>query len=237
VCGKYRYGWFVRNVERAVEDHGLKYFWTLTLDHKDVPAAKSWDLIMEAWNRFRTALRADIGALSYIWCVEPQSSGHAHLHILWDRWVPHAQVKELWSAASGGSYIVYVERVRGGNVSRYLAKYCGKLAGRVLVDPALKDLSGRKRFSKSRDIVFSPWSVSEGSWRIYRIGWKSAIEELSWADFRLRVVGGSVPRAIVSAPLMGGLPSWRRVGSAGWLDDCLIYDGRSPPLDSWESVR
>lgn len=181
VCGPKRYRWFVKNVEAAVEEWGLKYFWTLTIAHGSHSPAESWLLISRAWNRFTAVMRKRHGPLVFIWVVEPQKSGHAHLHVLTDKYLDHAEVKEVWERASEGAKVVWVERVKSANVAVYLGKYMGKTSGRVLEIPGLGELWNKHRFGKSRGITFTPFKVKTGGWEYlpyaFKDVWRQAHRE------------------------------------------------------------
>lgn len=178
VCGRLRYRWFRKNVEAAVGEHGLRYFWTLTLAHHSHTAAESWELVSRAWNRFTAVMRKRHGALTFIWVVEPQKSGHAHLHVLVNAYLDHAEVVEVWERASEGARICWVERVRSENVAGYLAKYMGKWSGHLLEVPGLGELVNKHRYGKSRDVVFSPFRTKAEGWEYlpyaFKDVWRSA---------------------------------------------------------------
>jgi hypothetical protein len=228
VCGRLKYRWFVRNVKNASKEHGLKYFWTLTIAHGDCSPAASWELISVAWNRFRNAMAREGHRLTYVWVVEPQKSGHAHLHVLWDRWVDHADVSRLWERASGGSKIVWVERVKDDKAAVYLAKYCSKLAFRVLEVPGMGELVGRHRFAKSRNITFSPFRHKAEGWVRAEQSFKAALGFFGKLGLVLAVDASGVPSFLYGG--RGPGPYRFEVGShpVGLLDGQL---GRSPPAD------
>lgn len=173
VCSRLRYRWFVRNCRRAIEDHQLRYFWTLTIDHKLESPAESWRLISAHWNRFRTALKRLYPQLAFVWVVEPTPrTGHAHLHVLMNVYVEHALVKRLWSEASGGSYVVYVERLENVDAAGYLAKYLQKGAGRLLEVAGAGALEHKHRWGKSRGIQFDAYHHKSEGWTLVERGYK-----------------------------------------------------------------
>lgn len=165
-CGPYKAGKLRRGIARAAEEHGLTRFLTLTLDTSGIPDDALVDggiaYIRDAWRKLRVSLArraAELGesrCIVFIAFLELQARGVAHLHVLVDRYIPHAWIRDAWVAVGGGR-IVDVRHVDLHRVSRYLARYVTqeKLGG---LPP------GVRRYSTARGIalvrrVASTWSV------------------------------------------------------------------------------
>jgi hypothetical protein len=178
MCGFERYVWFTKNVERCCRTAGLRYMWTLTYNREGLTAAESWEGISKAWDRFKTTMVRRHGAVRYIWVVEPQKSGHAHLHVVVDKFWEHAEVSELWGRYTGGSDVVWVSRPNTRKAARYLAKYMVKSFGYDVVIPGIGALWHRRRFGKSRSLEFLPFAVSSGGWYVRYEAYKQVRREL-----------------------------------------------------------
>ena len=120
---------------------------TLTLDPKKLPAGiNSCKYIKAMWRKFRVPISRFLGkTLSFIWVMELQKNGRAHLHVLIDAYLPQSWVSAKWSKYGGG-YIVDVREISSakaaaGYVSKYLAKS---------LDGGLPDRE--RRYGKSKNI-------------------------------------------------------------------------------------
>ena len=152
-----------RRLKKAIVEqaqlHGLERFLTLTLDPRKGSQEESWDRIKKAWAKFRVSLTRRYGkGFQYLWVVEAQKNGYAHLHILIDRYVPQAWVKQAWDAVGGGS-IVFITRSDVRKTGPYLAKYLTKG-----FNEGLK--TGQRRYGSSRGVVlgFKTPGVAKGTW-------------------------------------------------------------------------
>lgn len=177
ICGRLRYRWFVRNVERAADGFDRCRFLTLTITH-DFTVAESWDRIMWAWNRFRGRVKEQYGDFEYVWVIEAQQSGHAHLHVLMNTYLPKLWLDEQWAWAVGRECITHVEEIERAAGARYLAKYLGKQAGLDLSKVAGVDLTGRRRWSRSRGIAFEPYKKPSEGWRVDMMPYKEYLSSL-----------------------------------------------------------
>jgi len=147
-----------RSIVEQAQAHGLDRFLTLTLDPKKGTPEESWDRIKKAWAKFRVYLARKVGkGFQYLWVVEAQKNGYAHLHILLDRFVPQAWVKHAWDAVGGGS-IVFIVRSDVRRSGPYLSKYLVKG-----FNEGLK--GGQRRYGCSRGVSLSFKSgVAKGTW-------------------------------------------------------------------------
>jgi hypothetical protein len=194
VCGRVKYKWFTRNVRGAAREHGLRFFWTLTIAHGSCTPAESWDLVVRAWAKFRAEMAREGRPLTFIWVLEPQKSGHAHIHVLWNRWVAHSEVSRRWAVATGGSYVVHYEHVRNDNAAHYLAKYLSKLSAGVIEVPGLGEMSKRHRFGKSQNITFSPFRHKSEGWERQAVSYKDSVRAFKRQGLILEAKEEGVPR-------------------------------------------
>ena len=128
----------------------LCYFWTLTLAPREFDSPKQRVLhLRRVFNKFREYLKREYSVPpTYICVLEFTQRGVPHLHVLFDRYIPHEWVKLTWDHLGGGR-VVWVKRVKIRNVSRYLSKYLTK-------DLLLSAPKGTRRITTSRTIKLFP---------------------------------------------------------------------------------
>ena len=139
----------------------FQYFLTLTLDPKKIPKKYQKDThayITKLFNHFLTTikrkkfkyyskkkrkyfvlnLKKQEEKLKYIWVIEFQKNGNAHLHILLNQFLPIIVIRLIWTKVGGG-IIMRIERVQSPiGISKYLTSYITK---------GLKqDISGNSHF-------------------------------------------------------------------------------------------
>ena len=142
-CGKKRARKLKSAIVEQAELHHMDKFVTLTMDPSKGTAEESWDQIKAVWALARVYLGREFGAgFKYLWVVEAQKNGYAHLHILVNQYVPQAWLKQVWDRLGGGR-IVHIERVNIRRTGPYLAKYLTKG-----FDAGLKQ--GQRRYGSSR---------------------------------------------------------------------------------------
>lgn len=157
-CGPRRAKRLRRAIVEQAEAQGLNIFLTLTMDPKKGTAAESWPRIKDTWKKFQVYLGRRYGkGVKFLWVLEAQKSGYAHLHILLDRFVPQAWIKHAWDDLGGGR-IVFIERANVQKAGRYLAKYLTKG-----FDEGLK--RGQRRYGSSRGVnLKGGGGVKQGAW-------------------------------------------------------------------------
>lgn len=130
-------------INRVAEDKNLKRFLTLTLDPSKYEG-DSVQYINNCWKKLRVYLSRKYGQkISFIRVLEFHKSGHAHFHILIDRFIPFEWIKSAWQAVGGGGVdIRYVDVHR---VARYLSSYLTK-------ETLLNLPHNRRRYATSKDI-------------------------------------------------------------------------------------
>lgn len=138
--------------------HGLDRFLTLTMDPSKGTAAESWPEIKIVWKKFQTYMTRKLGkGVKFLWVIEAQKNGYAHLHILLNQYVSQAWIKQAWDCLGGGR-IVHIERANVYRTGLYLAKYLTKG-----FDGGLK--AGQRRYGSSRSVNLG-WAPGEkkGVW-------------------------------------------------------------------------
>ena len=147
-------------IEKAM-DKNMSRFLTLTLDPSTCRPEDSIPYIRGCWNKFRTYLKRKHGSsISFIAILELQKSGHAHLHILVDRYIKQSWISAEWQAVGGGK-IVYIKHVDIHRVAAYLGKYLTK-------ELLLGGFNTRiRRYTTSRDIVLFVKKAS-GVWSLIK---------------------------------------------------------------------
>jgi hypothetical protein len=124
-CGPRKAKRYKRAIRALAEQQHLTRFLTLTLDPSKIDS-EAVRFLRKVFNKFREYLRRKYrGPIKYIAVLEFQKSGVPHLHVLLDRFIPWAWIRESWSALGGGD-IVDIRYVDVHRVSRYLSKYLTK---------------------------------------------------------------------------------------------------------------
>jgi hypothetical protein len=161
VCGPKKARRLRHAIIEAALKHGMRRFLTLTLDPRHCSAEESVEYIKECWSKFRIYLGRLYGkSISFIWILELQKSGYAHLHILVDRYIHFAWIQESWQAVGGGRF-VNIKLVDIHSVTAYLSKYLTKEV--ILADYR----PGTRRYSTSRSIKLFV-RVTKGDWVVFR---------------------------------------------------------------------
>jgi hypothetical protein len=130
---------------------------TLTINTDGLSLKQSLRKLGSAWQKLRRRKRWSelvTGGLAVLEVTyrETTERWHPHLHVLFEGdYFPHSELRPLWLACTGDSFIVDVRSVRNQDeAARYLAKYVGKsVDGSVWRDPdrlreAIAALHGRK---------------------------------------------------------------------------------------------
>jgi len=80
------------------------------------------------WNKLLTAIKKKYGRTTlYIKIVETQKSGMLHLHVVFDRWIDIAFIRNLWANIYGACCEINAQRVYDhAGVAHYLMKYLSK---------------------------------------------------------------------------------------------------------------
>ncbi len=114
--------------------NNLFYFLTLTLDPSKIPSEylserenRTHEYILRIFNTFATDLRRKTNEpLKYIWVLEFQKNGRAHLHILLNQYINKKLIDEIWTRVGGGkiSWVTKAQSVEA--LSFYLSNYIVK---------------------------------------------------------------------------------------------------------------
>ncbi len=140
----------------------LCYFWTLTLRERefDSPADRV-RYIRAVFNKLREYLRRKYGTPpNYVCILEFTKRGIPHLHLLFDRRIPHGWMSATWDKLGAG-YVVWVKQVTIRKVVRYLSKYLTK-------ELLLSAPKGARRITTSRSIKLFPKFSSIIVWEFLR---------------------------------------------------------------------
>jgi len=161
-CGPRRARLAKRRIREEAAKWSLCYFWTLTLAPRNFERPEDRvRYIRRVFDKFRWYLKKKHGiALNYICILEFTQRGVPHLHVLFDRYIPHEWVSNSWDRLGGGP-VVFVKRVTIHNVARYLSKYLTKEL--LLAAP-----KGARRVTTSRTIKLFPKFNSGIVWEFLR---------------------------------------------------------------------
>jgi hypothetical protein len=198
LCGYMRYGWFVRNAERAIREHGLCTMWTLTLSTVGRTGDQSFFDVQVAWPKFRARLTRRCGHFEYLKVVETTQAGYAHLHVIVKQRFEWHVVSRLWLECTGDSSVVHFRKLDGVGAARYVAKYIGKEA-RLRADRR-SVLAGQHLFSKSKGIVFDAFMAKGKGWTIVKRSYRDMVERARRNCYVIADVGWPQPRLELEAP-------------------------------------
>lgn len=115
----------VRLVAELCREHRLRYFFTLTLDPKNIKAtgADPWLYIPKAWGNFTRIVRRKYPKVKYVAVLEKhKNNDRPHIHGFWNMFLPWEWIRERWEKCHGGKGY-YVEEVR---TNESLSEYVGK---------------------------------------------------------------------------------------------------------------
>lgn len=157
VCGPKKARALSWEIGEAIEKHGLVAMLVLTLDPKKLqPDTNTCKFIKRLWHKFHMPLKRFLKKkLNYIWVLELQKNGRAHLHVLVDTFIPQRWLSAVWSRYGGG-HIVHIERIDDGRkTAGYLAKYLAKSTAGGLADR-------ERRYGTSRAIKLREEKENEG---------------------------------------------------------------------------
>ena len=158
----------------------------------------------EAWRRWYKALHKWIGRHAYagVYEVTPGETGrghvHAHVMVVWPRWLDYGRVRRLWLAAAGGrSTRINIVGVSGDarRATAYMCKYLSKgseelapdLAGRVIAA-----FYGRRAITASRKFWLPRGGCSHCGQVIRRaddLAVPSRWDVVGWSSDRVIAVG------------------------------------------------
>lgn len=135
----------------------LSVFLTLTLDPKKIPEEyknNTHKYITKIFNHFLTILRRSSlnkgkEKLKYVWVIEFQKNGNAHMHILFNKFLPIKEIRKLW-VHTGGGRMMKVEAVKTlEGISNYISDYIIKgIKGDYEKQSGF--MHGQKRYAVSR---------------------------------------------------------------------------------------
>jgi hypothetical protein len=143
-------------LEKVIELNDLQYFFTLTIDPKKLTREEQKDThkyITDKFHRLITYLNKYVLSekIKYIWVVEYQKNGNAHLHGMWNVFLDIQELKK-WSEYVGLGFMVWNTKARNIEATRkYVSKYLTKSQN----DPNARFKFFQKRYSISRSCVRS----------------------------------------------------------------------------------
>lgn len=209
-------------------------FITLTLKHNALPLAQQIKRLYDSFRKLRkTSLwkRTQTGGVAFLEITKARAldEWHPHFHILSQgKFLPHAELRNLWFAITGDSHIVDVRAVADVNtVTNYVTKYATKP-----FDPSLfeseADLEGAILALKGRRMI-----LTFGNWKgLQTVKNKSEVEWLNlgrFDDFLAKAALGDAEAEAIARYILGGEAD-RYLAEAAKRDR-LQPRLRSPPTD------
>lgn len=153
-CGPRKAARYKHRIREISEELKLQRFVTLTIDPKKLGERDPVPYLRDCWSKFRVYLKREFGvAPKYICVLEFQKNGSPHLHVLVDRFIRQAWIKETWQKIGGGEH-VDIRFVDVHRVSRYLSKYLTK-------ELLLSAPSRSRRVTTSHGIQLNPQNKND----------------------------------------------------------------------------
>lgn len=163
-CGPRKAKRYKRAIRELAEAKRLNRFLTLTLDPNCMDHEDPVGYINKVFGKWRTYLKRKFGvSITYIRVLEFQQNGNPHFHILVDRFISQAWIKESWQAVGGGKF-VHIQLVDIHRISRYLSKYLTKEM--LLFAPKR---SRRVTVSRGLKLLEKGKAAVDMAWRLLRI--------------------------------------------------------------------
>lgn len=97
----------------------------LTFPHGKISAEESFQRLGACWNRLLANLRKQFPKLKFFRAVEAQKSGHAHLHVIINAYIPHKRLSSMAEKAGFGEY-TYIKEIQSDAQRSYTYKYLTK---------------------------------------------------------------------------------------------------------------
>ena len=163
-CGPRKAKRYKRAIRELAEAQKLNRFLTLTLDPKSMDHEDPVAYINKVFGKWRTYLKRKFGvSIKYIRVLEFQQNGNPHFHILVDRFISQAWIKQSWQAVGGGRF-VHIQFVDVHRISRYLSKYLTK---EMLLSAPKR--SRRVTVSRGLRLLEKSKAAADTAWRLLRI--------------------------------------------------------------------
>jgi len=174
-CGQRRAKHYRRAIRDAAVSNGLSRFLTLTLDPKKVEGDPI-KYLRETFSKFRVYLgRRFKRAPKYIAVVELHKNGMPHLHVLIDRYIEQAWIKNAWQSIGGGC-MVDIRYTDVHRIAHYVAKYLTK-------EMLLSAPAGTRRITCSQQIRLNAKPEKTATWSLLRTNVQNLYEFLkAYAD-------------------------------------------------------
>ncbi len=147
-------------IRDVIQLNKLGYFLTLTLDPKTVPLEylsehqnRTHEYLTKIFNVFLTSLRREKmykeESVKFVWVIEFQQNGNAHMHILFNKLPYISYVRRMWVRVGGGLQmrVLKVESIQG--ISNYIGNYI------------VKGIKGNKNSSNTFNFFEKRFSISK----------------------------------------------------------------------------
>ncbi len=107
-----------------MEEYHLPYFFTLTIDPKNIPAGVDpWLYIQQPWRNTRTIIKREYNDFRYVAVLEkhkkndrPHIHGFCNTFIAWEYW------RRKWESCKGGNGVWLEDISENDNVCSYVSK-------------------------------------------------------------------------------------------------------------------
>ena len=140
----------VRLIAALIEEHGLKRFFTLTLDPAMIEG-DPWKYIPVPWYKLRKRISRRYSEFKYVAVLEKHKNRDCpHIHGFTNIWMEKQMWTSLWQK-SGGGVITWVSRVKDESPSAYVAKElnAAKYVGKENLIEGYKQKSGGRTLWRS----------------------------------------------------------------------------------------
>jgi hypothetical protein len=132
VCAPYNARRVRRLIEQVVLLNNLEYFYTLTLSPGKIPKEyrkNTHKYMTLLFNKLILYLKRQCKITTpfkYVWVMEYQKNGNAHMHGMWNQFVDVKILRKIWTSIGGGR-MMRLEKAKNLLITaRYISKYLSK---------------------------------------------------------------------------------------------------------------
>lgn len=171
-CKKLFWSRRVRLITALIQEHGLKRFFTLTLERGKVgPNEDPWDYIHHPWSKFRKRMsrRYDFKFVAIL--ESHKNKIWPHIHGFTDVWMNQVSWSDMWDQCGGGP-VVWIEGCDNGDLSKYVSKQIevARYVGKENLEVAYKERKGHRTLWRSKNLKAKYELTSSDKWDIVKEG-------------------------------------------------------------------
>ena len=158
-------------ITALIKEYGLIRFFTLTLDPDMIPSSiNAWDYIQHPWSKLRKRIKRLYPEFRFVAILEKhKTNNRPHIHGFTNSWISQLDWSIMWNGCKGGK-IVWVEKVKDGDVSSYVSKELevAKYVGKENLVSAYKEKKGHRTLWRSEKLKAKFELTSSPEWSIIK---------------------------------------------------------------------